>query len=303
MDHGLKDVRHWLGSFQLQDYVLSFIDHGFTSLEKCCHLKESHLFQFNIPQNFHSAILQSVKNLQNVYPDHNKLMPKMAYDDTPPPLPEKKTRKSLPSPRSLNKRETPIKSSFPPPPIAPPRSSVLRRSCIEPLAYDANFIQTTTNFTGPSLFDTLPPPPPYINPDLIDLFPPPPDPIDVPTESVQENNSIIHDMVKITLTQDVTCPHPPEINSQKKVKPPIMPRPFSSLKPSFSPLVCNNMSTYEDFIIPTKIGVASDAHLSSISTSNTLPSQFSPHFDEIKTQQTSSTLPNTRVCEFQIDYL
>lgn len=296
MDHGLKDVRHWLASFQLQDYVISFMDNGFTSLQKCCFLTESHLNQIRIPTTFHYALLQSVKNLQIKYPDYNKLLPEIANDDVPPPLPEKKIRKSLPSPRSLYREEHHAVKSSSLPPSAPPRTSVLRRSTgLELQAYDTSISHNTENLLDFPILDTLPPPPPFINPDLVDIFPPPPEPVNFQTESDQEKSNITQDIVKITLN-DVVQQNKSEKNLSKRVKPPVKPRPVLSPKPSAVTPICQTMSSYEDLFIPPKMAASTNDLSSRERTgSNTLPSKLFLNFDEVKAPQTSSTLPYTRV--------
>lgn len=188
MDHGLNDVRHWLSSFHLQEYTRVFVDNGFTSLKKCSILTESHLIQLHIPKEYHTALLTGAKNLRLTFPLHDA----HTEDDIPPPLPEKKSRRSLPSPAprakhaaAQNRNSTgpvspkptrhppPVPSTVPPvqtvstPPTAPPRRSVLRKSVINPLDAPVASKDTSAELR---VRDAIPPPPPDpLNNDLIDL--------------------------------------------------------------------------------------------------------------------------------------
>ena len=189
MDHGLNDVRHWLSSFHLQDYTRVFIENGFTSLKTCSVLNEAHLNQLHIPKEYHHALLTGARNLQLNFPNH--IVPDV-NEDVPPPLPEKKSRRSLPSPAPRAKREgriaaqnrnssnvtspkptrhpPAVPSTVPPiqvaPPSAPPRRSVLRKSMTSP--QDAP-IQKKNASVESNRIDVLPPPCDPLNDDLIDL--------------------------------------------------------------------------------------------------------------------------------------
>ncbi|KAL5269003.1 hypothetical protein ACHWQZ_G002735 [Mnemiopsis leidyi] len=188
MDHGLNDVRHWLSSFHLQEYTRIFVENGFSSLKKCSILTESHLNQLHIPREYHAVLLAGAKNLGLTFPN----LDACKDDDIPPPLPEKKSRRSLPSPAprakhaaAQNRNSTPsaspkptrhpppIPSTVPPmqiisaPPTAPPRRSVLRKSMINPLDAPAQSQDTSAEL---HVRDAIPPPPPDpLNDDLIDL--------------------------------------------------------------------------------------------------------------------------------------
>lgn len=245
MDHGLNDVRHWLSLFQLQDYTQKLAEQGFTSLLKCSSLTQSHLVVLNVPFHKHSAILTAARNLQLAFPDLKK--PAVSEDD-PPPLPEKKNRKSCPSPspgRHLN-ADLSSNSSLPTPPT--------RRSVLRNLSTGTPEQQTrnSNENAGLHLLDILPPPPTFpadINHDLIDVFPPPPSlsPPVLPTKkrqsmrieeqdnSQQEPNHPIVDTMQALEIDDVYITSPPEITSsppQRKQKPPVKPRPAITPRPA-----------------------------------------------------------------------
>ena len=256
MDHGCKDVRHWLASFQLQDFTQAFINNGFTSLRKCCHLTEGFLLQTNVPSISHALLLDASTKLRISFPDYSNHKPTVE-DDTPPPLPEKKNRRSLPSPVAVTLRnhDNKIRKSLPfggPPPSAPPRSSVLRKSIVPPLPHN------TDKSAELHLLDLLPPPPPMheiLEPEIVVTSPPLSPPKYQPPGDKTLSEEFLQSMPKDCqsfLSNDQPVAVQPEQQSayydislvadeaarspslQKKPKPPIKPRPSILPRPAIA---------------------------------------------------------------------
>lgn len=250
MENGPSDVRHWLGSLNLQEFAALFVNCGYNTLKKCSTLNESHLRQLHIPQEHHHVLLHAASNLRQTFLDSAPSL----VDEIPPPLPEKKSRRSLPSPNvkvrnAKNIPKSPLASRPTSeltcaPPVAPTRRSVLRKC----LPVDVTPPRNTDRSAELHIIDLLPPPPPAggpvpLHPDLIDLMSPPAPPTESPPPElpIKNRNSMILPTPVEQITKElddntffedhyVTQVQPP-LEKTKKVRPTIKPRPPIAPKP------------------------------------------------------------------------